>query len=115
MREKPFVFLITAAFIAGTAQAASAQAPPAPAGPTADKAAPLAQQYNCPPGVDPRKAPLLGENEASGSGGTLSEQLAESGGIVCPPRGVDPGIVEPPPAGGTLRVIPPPQGNVLPK
>lgn len=115
MRRTPFICLITAAFIAGTAQAASAQAPPVPANPTKDKAAPLAQQYNCPPGVDPRKAPLLGEDETSGSGGTLSEQLSESRGIVCPPRGIDPGIVEPPPAGGTLRVIPPPQGSVIPK
>lgn len=100
---------------AGIAQGAFAQAPPAPSNPTADKTAPLAAQYNCPPGVDPKAAPLLGERETSGSGGTLSEQLSASRGVVCPPKGVDPGIVEPPPEGGTLRVIPPPHGEAVPK
>ena len=116
MRRLPFIELIAVAFVVGvTTQAVSAQAPPAPASPTLDKTVPLEQQYSCPPGVDPKNAPLLGESETSGSGGTLSEQLAESRGIVCPPNGVDSGIVERPPGGGTLRVIPPPDSDVVPK
>lgn len=115
MPQMASIGLITAVFLFSGLAAARAQTPPAPVTPAPDKpASPLAQQYDCPPGVDPNKAPLLGE-ETSGSGETLSEQLAASRGIVCPPRGVDPGIVEPPPAGGTLRVIPPPTGDTVPK
>ncbi|MBK5961814.1 hypothetical protein CCR97_26925, partial [Rhodoplanes elegans] len=44
----------------------------------------------------------------TGSAGTLSDQLAHSRGVVCPPAAADSGIVEPPPAGGALKVIPPP-------
>jgi hypothetical protein len=39
---------------------------------------------------------------------TLSEQLAESKGVICPPPNVDPEIAKPAPGGGTMPVIPPP-------
>ena len=39
---------------------------------------------------------------------TLSDQLAESKGVICPPAGVDPGITAPPVGGGRMPVIPPP-------
>jgi hypothetical protein len=50
----------------------------------------------------------------------LSDKLAESKGVICPPTGVDPDIRVPPPGGGELRVIPPPGApggnpNVQPK
>jgi len=38
----------------------------------------------------------------------LSDRLAESKGVLCPPRGVDPEIQRTPPAGGDIKVIPPP-------
>jgi hypothetical protein len=41
-------------------------------------------------------------------GNDLSDKLAHSNGVICPPPGVDPGMGVPPPQGGTLRVVPPP-------
>lgn len=39
----------------------------------------------------------------------LSERLARSGGIICPPEHIDPEIKQPtPPTGGAMPVIPPP-------
>ena len=39
----------------------------------------------------------------------LSEKLARSGGVICPPEHVDPEIRQPtPPTGGSMPVIPPP-------
>jgi hypothetical protein len=49
--------------------------------------------------------PAVGE--ATGSA-TLSDQLSQSKGIICPPAGVDPGIAAPPVGGGRTPVIPPP-------
>jgi hypothetical protein len=58
-------------------------------------------------------------NETTGSR-TLSDQLAESKGVICPPVGVDPGITTPPTGGGRTPVIPPPDTpgrdpNIRPK
>jgi hypothetical protein len=49
--------------------------------------------------------PTLGETTGSSS---LSNQLSQSKGIICPPAGVDPGIAAPPVGGGRTPVIPPP-------
>jgi hypothetical protein len=49
--------------------------------------------------------PAPGETTASA---TLSDQLSQSNGIICPPAGVDPGIAAPPVGGGRTPVIPPP-------
>ena len=40
--------------------------------------------------------------------GNLSDQLARSGGVICPPSQVDPAIKAPTPPGGSMPVIPPP-------
>jgi len=40
--------------------------------------------------------------------GNLSDRLARSGGVICPPEHVDPEINQPTPPGGTMPVIPPP-------
>ena len=40
--------------------------------------------------------------------GNLSEKLARSGGVICPPDHVDPEIKQPTPPGGAMPVIPPP-------
>ena len=52
-------------------------------------------------------------------GETLSDKLARTDGVLCPPR-TDPDIAEKPPAGGAMKVIPPPgtpgnQPEVQPK
>jgi len=38
----------------------------------------------------------------------LSDKLAQSGGVICPPEGLDPDIRAPAPDGGQTPVIPPP-------
>jgi hypothetical protein len=40
--------------------------------------------------------------------GNLSDRLARSGGVICPPEHVDPEIRQPTPPGGAMPVIPPP-------
>jgi hypothetical protein len=50
----------------------------------------------------------------------LSDRLAGSKGVICPPSDVDPDMHVPPPQGGEMRVIPPPGApggnrNVEPK
>ena len=58
-------------------------------------------------------------NATTGSGSNLSEKLAQSDGVLCPPD-VDPGIKAPTPEVGKMPVIPPPGSpggdpNVRPK
>ena len=48
-----------------------------------------------------------GPSETTGSA-SLSDQLSQSKGIICPPAGVDPGISAPAVGGGRMPVIPPP-------
>jgi hypothetical protein len=57
----------------------------------------------CPPSAG-RDAPTVGKRD----GKTLSEQLAQSKGVICPPAGIDLEMRQAPPEGGTLRVLPPP-------
>jgi hypothetical protein len=57
----------------------------------------------CPPGAG-ANPPTVGKDD----GKTLTDQLAQSKGVICPPAGVDPEMRQAPPEGGTLRVIPPP-------
>ena len=50
-------------------------------------------------------------SEGSGKGPgsePLTDKLARSDGVLCPPAGVDPEIRAPTPEGGTTPVIPPP-------
>jgi hypothetical protein len=42
------------------------------------------------------------------SNGNLSNKLARSGGVICPPEHIDPEIKQPTPPGGPMPVIPPP-------
>lgn len=76
---------------------------------------PPPQGTACPPDV-PGSPPTVGGTPTP----NLSDKLAESKGVICPPTGVDPDIRVPPPGGGELRVIPPPGApggnpNVQPK
>ncbi len=83
-----------------------AQAPPpnkAPVAPKSDR-------------LDPRAC--ADHQDTVGQGGTnsaprqddkqLSERLARSDGVICPPDQVDPEINQPTPQGGPMPVIPPP-------
>ena len=42
------------------------------------------------------------------AGRNLSDQLARTDGVICPPAHVDPEIKQPTPPGGAMPVIPPP-------
>jgi hypothetical protein len=65
----------------------------------------LSQPSNpCPPSTSKNNT---ASNETTGSR-TLSDQLSQSKGIICPPAGVDPGISVSPSGGGRTPVIPPP-------
>lgn len=61
-----------------------------------------------------------GEDTRKADGKNLSEKLAQSGGVLCPPSDVDPAIKAPTPDTGRTPVIPPPGSpggdpNVRPK
>ena len=57
---------------------------------------------------DPNCSPETRQNTPGAKPGTnLSDKLADSRGVICPPA-VDSGITQPPPGGGTLKVVPPP-------
>ena len=58
----------------------------------------------CPPDVKGGEPPTVGQRRT----GPLSDKLAQSKGVICPPAGVDPEIHVAPPGGGRLKVIPPP-------
>ena len=88
---------------------AMAQAPP----PTKAPVAPKTEQ------LDPRACAQSDTQTTIGKGGdvvdaqqdttgNLSDRLARSGGVICPPEHVDPEIHQPTPPGGTMPVIPPP-------
>jgi hypothetical protein len=77
---------------------ASAWAQPAP-----KDRAPTDQGTACPPDVK-GEPPTVG----GGSSQPLSDKLADSKGVICPPAGVDREMQVKPPAGGELKVIPPP-------
>jgi hypothetical protein len=82
----------------------------------AQTAAPKGLDPACAPGAK-QNAPTLGQKD---EGKTLSDQLAQSKGVICPPAGVDPQMRQAPPEGGAMKVIPPPDSpggnpNVQPK
>ena len=81
----------------GAADTALAQSPPSEA--------PSAQQgAACPPDVK-GEPPTVGGGSSSAP---LSDKLAQSKGVICPPSSVDRDMQVTPPAGGRLKVIPPP-------
>jgi hypothetical protein len=80
---------------------AAAQAPPPPTSPpqAGGTASP-----NCP-------QTQASDDVTRGAPGTerpLSERLAQSNGVICPPPNVDPDIHQPAPDVGSMPVIPPP-------
>lgn len=86
--------LMFALALAGTATSAMAQQTQSPL--------PADTPKDCPPGTS-ANAPSLNND----SRGNLTDKLASSKGVICPPR-IDPHIEQKPPEGGTMKVIPPP-------
>jgi hypothetical protein len=98
---RPILFALA---LLSAVTAASAQTPPAAQPPK-----------DCPPGVGANALGLSNDD----SKGTLSDKLASSKGIICPPS-IDPHMQQRPPEGGAMKVIPPPGSpggnqNVQPK
>jgi len=103
---------LTILCILAVSGAASAQAPPTPATPPAQTAAPApARAGDCAPLPS---APRTGEIVPQGTTTTgevrepLGDKLARSDGVLCPPAGVDPQMRAPTPDTGNTPVIPPP-------
>jgi hypothetical protein len=105
----------SALFILGVmtmvAQGANAQAPPsatAPPLPTATSEVAV----NCAPTTSERArgtvAPETTTGQARQPSEPLSDKLAKSDGVLCPPPGIDPEIHAPTPDAGNMPVIPPP-------
>jgi hypothetical protein len=121
MRTK-YVALFSYALMAASG-GASAQAPPAPATPSAQTVPPAPARANdCAPMQPvPPRGTIAPEGTTTGQRTEpLDEKLARSDGVLCPPAGVDPEIRAPTPDTGNMPVIPPPGSpggdpNVRPK
>jgi hypothetical protein len=103
-------FTLLVPVLLATLSAMHAQAPPAPATPMADTAAPEPQR---PAACAPLKPTPRGPNSSEGTtvgevNEALGDKLARSNGVLCPPDGVDPQMRAPAPDAGNMPVIPPP-------
>jgi hypothetical protein len=88
---------ISASFLllaTGVAAAQTTPTQPGPARPNGSAQAPCAP----------------GGSGTTGSGENLSDKLAGSNGVICPPNNVDQEMQKPAPGGGRMKVIPPPGG-----
>ena len=85
---------------------AGAQAPPTSKMPVAPKS----EQLDPKACADSQETLGQGGNPDSGKPAdkSLSDRLARSDGVICPPAHVDPEIKQPTPPGGAMPVIPPP-------
>jgi len=105
LRQVPLVIgLIAGVAVSGLA---AAQSP--------DGRSPQPPSVACPPDVKGAPPTVGGPSTPD-----LSDRLAESKGVICPPANVDPEMRKTPPGGGELKVIPPPGSpggnpNVEPK
>jgi hypothetical protein len=91
-----------------TIAVAQPQPPAAQVQPPAAQPSPPAAQ---PPARDKEacsQEQLQKSGELPPSDKTLSQRLADTRGVICPPPAVDPEIQAPAPGGGTMKVIPPP-------
>lgn len=115
-RRRPFpsmrikYTLLLSAALTAAAGAASAQAPPAPATPPAQTAPPqAARAANCAPMQQPAHPGAAVPDGTTGQRSEpLTDKLARSDGVLCPPAGIDPEIRAPTPQTGNTPVIPPP-------
>jgi hypothetical protein len=85
---------------------AIAQAPPAATPPIAPKTEQLDPKACAP--SDTQSTVGQGNDLKMRSNGNLSDKLARSDGVICPPARVDSEIRAPTPPGGPMPVLPPP-------
>lgn len=91
--------------------AVNAQAPPGPATPPPQTAPPSPERAsNCIPTQPmPQQGTVAPEGTTTGQRAEpLSDKLARSDGVLCPPAGIDPEIRAPTPETGNMPVIKPP-------
>jgi hypothetical protein len=102
--------ILTLCAILAALGAAHAQAPPAPATPMAETAAPEPQRpADCSPMKPGPRNPNASEGTTVGQANeALGDKLARSNGVLCPPSGIDPEMRAPTPDTGNTPVIPPP-------
>jgi hypothetical protein len=98
---------------------AFAQAPPQTKPPVAPKAAERNSPDNCANATVGQGSDIDSKKQLA-QGKSLSDKLAASNGVICPPPHVDPAMKQPAPPGGPMPVIPPPgtpggDPNVQPK
>ena len=112
--------LFGAALMPALSLAQSAQVSPLPKAPPEI----MLKEARDPKACAPQQGLTVGQDSklqsADTTGKSLSEQLARSDGVICPPPGVDPDIRAPTPEGGRMPVISPtgsPAGdpNIRPK
>jgi hypothetical protein len=111
-------FISLAAAVIALSASALAQAPPRskpPVMPNAEQNKP----ENCTQATVGQGADIDSKNRPA-QDKNLSDKLAQSNGVICPPPHVDPGMHQPAPEQGTMPVIPPPgtpggNQNVQPK
>lgn len=99
--------LFGAALMPALSLAQSVQAPPLPKAPPET----MSKETRDPKACAQQGLPVGQDNKpqsADTTGKSLSEQLARSDGVICPPTGVDPEIRAPTPQGGSMPVIRPP-------
>jgi hypothetical protein len=85
-----------------------AQSPPATKTPVAPKTEQLDPNSCANPGAQATVGQGGDIDVSKKDGRNLSDQLARSGGVICPPGDVDSEIHAPTPPGGAMPVIPPP-------
>jgi hypothetical protein len=112
--------LTLAAFAVLIPAVAIAQAPPPSQAPVSPKTEPVQPSACAQAGAETTVGQGGGLQTQQPAGQNLSDKLARSDGIICPPEHVDPEIKQPTPPGGPMPVIPPPGSpggdpNVRPK
>jgi hypothetical protein len=95
-------------FVAGLWLTTLAAAPAGaqPAAPSTSPASPGCAGTQLQQRETPSPTPQLRDN----AGGNLSDKLAQSDGVICPPQAVDPAIKAPTPSTGDSSVVAPPGG-----
>jgi len=104
--KTPLAMMLVTAVLTASLGPASGQAPPTPKtpGPPTAPAQP-SQSADC------TQRGAASDGLTTGQAGQpLSDKLAKSDGVLCPPSGVDPEIRAPTPDTGKMPVIPPPGG-----
>ena len=96
--------IVTAALLP---ELAAAQAPPATKPNTAPTVSP-SQSGECANPVPPATTGQADAKVPKPDGDNLSQKLAQSNGVLCPPQDVDPAMRAPTPPAGRMPVIKPP-------